>query len=37
MAAAQAAETIEMNEAWPDTYDDRYIHQLQPEPTQKIH
>ena len=25
-----------MSEAWPDTYDERYIHQFQPEPTYKF-
>ena len=28
---------MEMSEVWPDTYDEEYAHQLQPEPTQKIH
>ena len=28
---------MEMSEASPDTFDEGYIHQLQPEPTQKIH
>ena len=34
MAAAQAAE---MSEAWPDTFDEGYIHQFQPEPTRTTH
>ena len=29
--------TIEMSEAWPDTYDEAYILQFQPEITPKIH
>ena len=29
--------TMEMSEARPDAYDEGYIHQLQPEPTHKIH
>ena len=29
--------TIEVGEAWSDTFDERYIHQFQPEPTHKIH
>ena len=29
--------TMEMSEVGPDTYDERYIHQFQPEPTHKIH
>ena len=29
--------TIEISEAWTATYDERYIHQFQPEPTHKIH
>ena len=37
MAAAQAPETMEMNEAWPDTFYEGYIHKFQPEPTYKIH
>ena len=37
MVAAQAAKTIEMSEAWPDTYNEGYIHQFQLEPTHKIH
>ena len=37
MAAAQAAETMEMSEAWPDVYDVGYINQFQHEPTQKTH
>ena len=36
-AATLAAETMEMCEARPDTYDEGYIHQFQPEPTYKIH
>ena len=28
---------IEMSEAGPDTYDEGYIHQFQPEPTHNIH
>ena len=29
--------TMEMNEAWPDAYDEGYIHQFQPKPTHEIH
>ena len=29
--------SMEMCETSPDTFDEVYIHQLQPEPTQKIH
>ena len=29
--------TMEMSKAWPDTDDEEYIHQSQPEPTQTIH
>ena len=29
--------TMEMSEVWPDTYNERYIHQFQPEATHKIH
>ena len=29
--------TMEMSEAWSDTYDEEYTHQFQPEPTHKIH
>ena len=29
--------TMEMSEAWSDTFDEGYIHQSQPEPTHKIH
>ena len=36
MAAAQAAETMKMSEAWPDTYDEGYIHKFQPETAHKI-
>ena len=28
--------TMEMNEAWPDIYDEGYIHQFQAEPTTKF-
>ena len=35
MAVAKAAETMEMSEACPDTFDEGYIHQ--PEPTHKVH
>ena len=28
--------TLEMSEAWPDIYDEEYIHQFQPETTPKI-
>ena len=28
---------MEMNEAWPDTFDEGYIYQFQPEPAHKIH
>ena len=37
MAAAQAIETMEMNEAWPDIFYEGYIHEFQPETTLKIH
>ena len=30
-------ETMGMSEATPDTYDEEYIHQFQPEPTPKIY
>ena len=33
----QQLKTMKMSEAWSDTYDEECIHQLQPEPTQKIH
>ena len=26
---------MEMSEAWPDIYDERYIHEFEPEPTHK--
>ena len=26
-----------VREVWPETYDEGYIHQFQPEPTHKIH
>ena len=29
--------TIEMSEASPDTFDERYIHQFHPKPIHKIH
>ena len=29
--------TMLMSEVWPDTYDEGYIHQFQPEPIHKIH
>ena len=29
--------TMEMSEIWPDTYDERHMHQFQPESTRKIH
>ena len=29
-------ETLEMNEAWPDIYDEGCIHQFQPGPIRKI-
>ena len=29
--------TMQMSEAWPDTFDEGYIHPFQPEPTHKIH
>ena len=35
MVATQAAKTISMSEAWPDTYDE-ILDQFQPEPTHKI-
>ena len=28
--------TMEMSEVWPDTYNEGYIHQFQPEPTHKL-
>ena len=28
---------MEMSEAWANTFDEGYIHQYQPEPTNKIH
>ena len=28
--------TMEMNEAWPDIYDEGYIHQFHAEPTTKF-
>ena len=28
--------TMEISEVWPDTYDEGYIHQFQPEPTHKF-
>ena len=37
MAAAQATWTMEMSEAWADIYDEGYIHQFQPEPTNKLY
>ena len=36
MAAAQVAETMEMNEAWPDILYEGYLHQFQSEATHKI-
>ena len=27
----------QLSDAWPDIYDEGYIHQFQPEPTHKIH
>ena len=33
MAAAQAAENLETNKTWSDTFDEGYIHQFQPKPT----
>ena len=36
MTAAKAAEN-HGDEAWPDTFDEGYIHQFQPSPTHKIH
>ena len=29
--------TMQISEAWPDIYDEGYIHQFQPELTHKIH
>ena len=29
--------TMKMSKGWPDTYNDGYIQQFQPEPTQKIY
>ena len=38
MATAQAAENYGyMSDAWPDTYNEGYIHQFQPKPTHKIY
>ena len=37
MAAKQEAENHWDEEAWPETYDEGYIHQFQPETTHKIH
>ena len=37
MTAAQAIQNTEVSEAWPDTYDEGYIHQFQSELTHKIH
>ena len=38
MAATQAAEKHgDKNEVWPDIYNEGYIHQCQPGPTDKIH
>ena len=37
MAAAEAAESHRDSEIWPDTYNERYIDQFQPESTHKIH
>ena len=28
---------MEMSEAWPDTYNEGYTYQFQPDPTHKIH
>ena len=36
MAVAKASES-EVSEVWCDSYDDRYIHQFQPETTHRIH
>ena len=30
-------QTMEMSKAWPDTFDEEYKHQFQPEHTHKIH
>ena len=32
----QLLKTMEMSEVWTDTYDEGYVHQFQPEPTNKI-
>ena len=37
MAAAQAVENQGDEEVWPDTLNEGYIHQFQPEPTHKSH
>ena len=29
--------TMEMSKASPENFDEEYIHQFQPEPTQRIH
>ena len=29
--------TMEMSEAWLDTFDEEYIHQFLPEPIHKVH
>ena len=34
---SSTSKTMEISEVWLDTYDEGYIHQFQPEPTQKIH
>ena len=36
MAGAQAAENHEDGEAWPDTYNEWFMHHFQPEPTHKV-
>ena len=34
---SSSSKTMEMNEAWPDTFDEGYIHNIQPEPIHKIY
>ena len=36
-SSKSSKKTMDVSEAWPDTYDEEYIHQFQPEPTHKIH
>ena len=37
MAQHKQLKTMEMSEAWPDIYNEEYIHQFQSELTHKIH